>query len=343
MSVGTLLRDRRHALSLDLPELSEYLRIKQAFLEAIENEDFKDLPGGTYATGFVKTYAKALGLDHDAVGDAFRREQAEAARKAPLTVRSPLKDSRIPTVGITILAIVLLAGGWIVWSYAGNRPAQHAELVPELPDRLKPQAVEPAASAAVPVVGAAAPGPVQPTLSSTADAPERGTPLNQPVGPIATGPVSPPPAAAAAPQATPAQTASVKPTVPATMAFTAPPEGEPDEAQDDTDEPAEGPNMRTSPAADDGSGTSYGAPASGGQVEIHALGNAWVQVRDGNRTVVYTGLLHKGDVYRAPAGQGYTFMSGNAGGVSLDGTTPLGAGGHVIRNVPLDAQAGKHP
>ena len=336
MSVGTILRDRREALSLDLPELSEYLRIKQVFLEAIENEDFRDLPGGTYATGFVKTYAKALGLDHDAVTDAFRVEQAEAARKAPLTVRSPIKDSRIPTVGITTLAVVLLAGGWIAWSYVGNRPAQHAETVPELPDRLKQQAAEAQAIPVVPVVGPAAPGPVQPTLSSTADGPDRAPSPGQMAGPVPTGTMP-----GTATLATPA--APAKPVVPITMAFSASSDGEPDEAENDTDQPGDGPNMRTAPATENGPGTAYGTPAGAGQAELHALADSWIQVRDGNRTVVYAGILHKGDVYRAPSGQGYTFVSGNAGGVSLDGTTPLGASGHVIRNVALDGQPAKHP
>ena len=332
MSVGSTLRERREALSLELPELSEYLRIKLAFLEAIENEDFKDLPGGTYATGFVKTYAKALGLDHEAVANAFRQEQADAARKAPLKVRSPLNDSRIPTAGIAVLACVLLFGGCVAWSYLSHRPARQAEIVPQLPDRLKPQTEEPQAAASDTPSSAA---PSVTSLSTVPSGPEQPPAPGQASGPVAAGPVVPGP---------PATTAPVKPSVPASMPFATPGDNEPDEAENDTDEPAQGPNMRT--AQDTGSataGASYGAATAANQIVLHAIGDSWIQVRDGNHAIVYTGILHRGDVYRAPAGQGYTFVTGNAGGVSLNGTTPLGTGGQVMHNVPMDNQAVRRP
>ena len=62
--VGELLRERREELRLDINDIGEILRIKPAFLAAIEQSRPQDLPGPTYVIGFVRAYARHLGLDH---------------------------------------------------------------------------------------------------------------------------------------------------------------------------------------------------------------------------------------------------------------------------------------
>ena len=55
--VGSLLRATRLRIGEDVQEVSAALRIRRAYLEAIEDGRFNDLPGVTYAIGFVRTYA----------------------------------------------------------------------------------------------------------------------------------------------------------------------------------------------------------------------------------------------------------------------------------------------
>lgn len=64
VDIGTQLKEQREKLGYSLQEASQYTRIRKAFLESIENNDFSVLPGQTYVTGFVKSYAVYLGLDH---------------------------------------------------------------------------------------------------------------------------------------------------------------------------------------------------------------------------------------------------------------------------------------
>ena len=62
-ATGRELRDRREARGGDLVEIAETLCIRREFLDAIERGDHGALPGTAYAVGFVRTYARHLGLD----------------------------------------------------------------------------------------------------------------------------------------------------------------------------------------------------------------------------------------------------------------------------------------
>ncbi len=65
MGLGTLLEKERLEQGLTIGEMSERTRIKPQFLQAIEHEDYHLLPGEAYVKPFIRTYAKALGLDDE--------------------------------------------------------------------------------------------------------------------------------------------------------------------------------------------------------------------------------------------------------------------------------------
>ena len=73
-AVGSLLRARREELDLDIAAIGEALRIKPAFLAALEQGRTQDLPGPTYAIGFVRSYARHLGLDANEYVERFKRD-----------------------------------------------------------------------------------------------------------------------------------------------------------------------------------------------------------------------------------------------------------------------------
>lgn len=95
------------------------------------------------------------------------------------------------------------------------------------------------------------------------------------------------------------------------------------------------------PAADAASSHVYGQESGPSRVQIRALQESWVQVRDGNGNLLITRVLRVGDVYRAPDEPGLTMVTGNAGGleISVDGNkvAALGETGQVMRGVSLDA------
>ncbi len=61
--IGEVLKKRREELGLDLREISQTLKIKYAYLKALEDDDLKGLPPDVYVKGYINEYAKILNLD----------------------------------------------------------------------------------------------------------------------------------------------------------------------------------------------------------------------------------------------------------------------------------------
>ncbi len=64
LDIGTLLKERREQLGYSLKDVSERIRIRRVYLESIEANNFSDLPGRVYVTGFIDVYSRYLGLDN---------------------------------------------------------------------------------------------------------------------------------------------------------------------------------------------------------------------------------------------------------------------------------------
>lgn len=64
-NLGKALEEQRERLGLTLQEVAEQTRIRKFQLESIEKGQFQNLPGQVYVTGFIRVYARHLGLDSD--------------------------------------------------------------------------------------------------------------------------------------------------------------------------------------------------------------------------------------------------------------------------------------
>src|SRR5882757_7021507 len=63
LTLGEKLREAREERGISLSEVAEQTRISSLYLEAIENNDYRNLPGGIFNKGFVKSFAKYVGLN----------------------------------------------------------------------------------------------------------------------------------------------------------------------------------------------------------------------------------------------------------------------------------------
>ena len=208
--VGAELAAARERLGWTLPDIAGHLRIRQPFLAAIELGRLDQLPGTAYAMGFVRTYAKALGLEPDDVARRFRREVAEVDRKPELAFPAPVPERGVPAGAVVMLGAVLAVGAYVGWYKAsGDKPG--LEPVRPVPERL--------AELADPPARPAAPAP------AIAPAPLAGVPIAPAPLALSPLPVIPPSSAAAAvvPNAIP-QALTVQP-APAMAGLTALPEG----------------------------------------------------------------------------------------------------------------------
>lgn len=135
--VGALLRASRLRVGADLREIADILRIRYLYLEAIEDCRYSDLPGSTYAVGFIRSYAEHLGLDGEEVVRRFKIEQTGAKRSNDLSFPTPVPESGMPKgaiVFIGVLLALLVYGGWYVSTTDENL---FNNLISPVPDHLK--------------------------------------------------------------------------------------------------------------------------------------------------------------------------------------------------------------
>lgn len=115
--VGRELRTARERLGWDLPAVSAGLRIRQAYLAAIEEGRLADLPGKTYAVRVLRSYARALGLDPDEVASRLRAEAAEVKRKTELTSPAPVPERGVPAWAVALAGLMLAVAASVSWHY----------------------------------------------------------------------------------------------------------------------------------------------------------------------------------------------------------------------------------
>jgi cytoskeleton protein RodZ len=159
---GGDLRAARERLGWPIEALSAALRIRLAHLEALEEGRIDLLPGNAYAVGFLRSYARALGLDPDEIARRFKAEASEVNRRTELVFPAPMPQRGVPAGAVILLGLVLAIGayaGWYRLSGDGRLPAETVTPVPERLASLAEQAIPPVPPAAppAPVVVAAAP------------------------------------------------------------------------------------------------------------------------------------------------------------------------------------------
>jgi cytoskeletal protein RodZ len=107
-SIGTYLRRERELRQISLEELVQTTRVPLRMLQRIEEDRFAELPGEVFARGFLRSYARALGLDADALLERFARDQKPEKRNdTPLlaALQSPERGRRF---GIALALVILV-------------------------------------------------------------------------------------------------------------------------------------------------------------------------------------------------------------------------------------------
>lgn len=181
--VGHLLGQAREQRGESLADVAKALRIRQPYLEAIENGDHETLPGLTYAIGFVRTYATYLDLDVPDLVRRYKEEAGTAGAGADLHFPTPLPEGRIPTRAILVLALLLTAFAYVGWWWFSAEDRKVADLIPTLPDSISNLLEEPA----VPAQPAAQPVTPTPEIAAApAPAPAPAATDSAPVEPAGT-------------------------------------------------------------------------------------------------------------------------------------------------------------
>tara|TARA_Y100000758_G_scaffold274430_1_gene218329 strand:- start:1528 stop:2487 length:960 start_codon:yes stop_codon:yes gene_type:complete len=138
---GQVLREAREARSMSVAEVAQELKISRQAVEGIEQGNYDRLPGDTFARGYIRGYARLMGLDPTRLALAFDQERGIEARERAVSsiarVQAPSRSGRTLmwwSSLIIILALVLSA----LWWYETSQP--EPEPLPAL-DELEGQAL----------------------------------------------------------------------------------------------------------------------------------------------------------------------------------------------------------
>lgn len=291
---GETLRQAREGNGWSLAEVALKLNLTANSLKNLEDGAFDKLPGHTFARGYIRAYAKLLGMDQAVLVQQFDQHTGTDSQGSNVhslgRIEEPSRVSHTILRIVSLLLLMAVVGGGFVWwqdqtslrtkDLIGLSP-EHVEVegadgttqIHPLDEPEDQAVVEGQVEAGTPLALPEGQAPAE--VQANVEAPAPAAPVAPVVAPAA--PVVAPVHTAPAPVVAPARTAPapvvatpaapVAPVVPAPVVAAAP-----------------------APAA------APAAPVAGaGQVQIQFSANCWTQVTDGNGKVLLSGLKRKGE------------------------------------------------
>lgn len=172
LTVGALLAETRAAAGRELADLARETRVPLRHLMAIEADDHEALPALPYALGFVKTFARSVGLNPEAVGAQFRAETRLTPHVPSVPSLEPLDEARLPSRGLAmagLAVLVLVIGGLGLYGSGLLDPVPSAPQVaaPAAADEAPTTASAPATTPAGAVPGTSAAAATPATIPAT--------------------------------------------------------------------------------------------------------------------------------------------------------------------------------
>src|SRR5690606_28655676 len=296
-SPGAQLRRAREARGETVHEVAFALKLSPRQVDALERDDFDALPGMAFLRGFMRNYARHVGLDAAPLLDAVQRMAGQGSPDL-----SPIRnaDGDLPSGGggrsgsfpaglVVLVWLVLLAVGWYFdWFRTGTSPSAETVVEPA-------PAFAPAPSQAIEPQSAIQMTPPQPAAVDPAeDAPDQ-VPSGTAAADGESATAAPDAATDAAVETTPAGDAAAAPAADSVAASPA--------------------ALAAAPAATE----ALAATAAGsGQLSFRFGADSWVEVRDASGTILHSGTNRAGSTRSVQGTAPFTLVVGNAANVTLE-------------------------
>ncbi|UVK87420.1 helix-turn-helix domain-containing protein [Pseudomonas sp. B21-051] len=283
---GETLRQARESNGWSLAEVALKLNLTVTSLSNLEAGAFDKLPGHTFARGYIRAYAKLLGMDQTVLVQQFDQSTGTDSQGSNVhalgRIEEPVRVSHTILRIVSLLLLVAVIGGGFVWwqDQTSQRSKDVTSLAPEHVEvegadgttQIHPiDEPEDQAVAEGQAEGATALALPQSETTAESTGAEPVAPTTAPAAPAAAMPAAPvhTPAPVVAAPATPAPNAPATPAPTVTAPVVA---------------------ATPAPTAD------AAVPAAGdGQVQLQFTADCWAQVTDGRGKVLFSGLKHKGD------------------------------------------------
>lgn len=132
MKIGEILRTERESKGLSLADIEEKTKIRAKYLQALEEENYDEIPGEAYCMGFLRNYARFLEIDPDPLLYQYRSQAKKADQSpSPLAVEQnekKLKEKLAPVrlstgrktafIGLSVFVILIFS---IAFAFFSNR------------------------------------------------------------------------------------------------------------------------------------------------------------------------------------------------------------------------------
>lgn len=176
VSFGQRLAAAREAAGMSVGDVAAHLRLHVNQVRAIESGNLAGLPEAAYVRGFVRSYARLVGVDASTLLDDLNRRLAPAPESvvdgmtrtrdySPVRAAAQERASRMLVLGLSVVALVALGVvGWLA-----TRPSAPTAVETAAPAASSP-AAEPAAPAEAPPADATAAPPVEASPAAPAAA-----------------------------------------------------------------------------------------------------------------------------------------------------------------------------
>jgi cytoskeleton protein RodZ len=346
-ALGDELRGERATLGKSLLDVQRDLRIKAAYIAAIENAEAEVFPNPGFIAGYVRSYARYLSLDPDEVYHRFCQESgfrgpnaaSPAGRKGAADGSARLRPSGafrpdfpmaelrggLPAIPFSAIGSLIVLFGLIAGlGYGGWSVLQNIQRVQFAPVDEVPLAIAEMEALAVPEVGAVE--PELPELASPVAATAlvdlyRQQELEVPILVPRDGPI-----------------AAIDPE---RVGLLARHDRTEVAVADDLEAFGPPPPQSEPPVSADPQVTAAAVRPS---VMVMAERAAWIRIYLANGTILFERILERGEVYQVPDDDEVPMIwAGNSGSVYLKVADelrgPIGSGTRAVRDIPLDPQS----
>ncbi|WP_433767461.1 RodZ domain-containing protein [Pseudomonas putida] len=287
---GETLRQARESNGWSLAEVALKLNLTVNSLSNLEAGAFDKLPGHTFARGYIRAYAKLLGMDQAVLVQQFDQSTGTDSQGSNVhslgRIEEPVRVSHTILRIVSLLLLVAVIGGGFVW-WQDQTSLRTKDLVSLSPEHVEVEGAdgttqihpldEPEDQAVAEGEADNSTALALPKAETSTEAPAEAQSQQ---APAPAAPVAPAPAPAAPVHNTPAVAATPATPAPAVPAVPAPAVTAPIAPATPAPAPAAAP----------------AAPVAGqGQVQVQFTADCWTQVTDGGGKVLFSGLKRKGD------------------------------------------------
>jgi cytoskeleton protein RodZ len=191
-SFGMRLKQEREKQKVTLDDISLSTKISTRMLRALEEEHFDQLPGGIFNKGFIRAYARCLGMDEEqTIADYLATisppgKNSEHDDQAPILEPPPREQNPAAAGlpwGMFAVAILIVALGFAAWGFY-SRESQTATTASAVPAPNSPNVSSTAladhSSPQPPSDPGAAPAAVAKATQQTPPSPAGGEPVRTP-------------------------------------------------------------------------------------------------------------------------------------------------------------------